>query len=297
MDLVGSLRHTQLRAAGAPTLESEITSDVRLKTGTMWHELIGEFLVRAGVPVMREVDVTPWLPDGWGGTADWLFWAPEYRAFVLGDLKTSKGEAMKWVISEGAKDEHLWQLSAYFYALVKMGLPIVRGFAVMYLPMNDTTDKTERVEPQVMECDPLPEDEVHDRMASRWEATQEYLSMIVEFDKYGHVADLMAEPHERYLNKYLAPPQERVQKVFWASKTQTFDVKLVPHWSTDYCPFPNELCDCSEQGTTKIGHYKMEDGGDHTRMVYVPRKGFENVDPLETPSSLQVKRRWKEVNA
>lgn len=32
-----------------------------------------------------------------------------------------------------------------------------------------------------------------------------------------------------------------------------------------YCPFPNELCNCREGGTTKIGHYTL-DGW------YVPRK-------------------------
>jgi len=36
-DLIGSLRHAQLRAAGAPTIESEIVSDTRLMTGTQWH--------------------------------------------------------------------------------------------------------------------------------------------------------------------------------------------------------------------------------------------------------------------
>lgn len=294
MDLVGSLRHTQLRAAGAPTLESELTSDVRLKTGTMWHNLIGYYLVRAGVPVMREVDVTPWLPEGWGGTADWLFWSPDYQAFVLGDLKTIKGEGIKWIMSEGAKEEHLWQLSAYFYALVKMGLPIVKGFAVLYLPLNIVMRET--VEPQVMECDVLPEDVVMARMAERWELTKRYLDYVQDginpaMTSYGE--------HNTYLNERLAPPQERVQKVFWASKTRTFDVKLVPHWSTDFCPFPPELCDCSEQGTTKIGHYTFDNEGDERNegLRYHPRKGYEEIEPTVHPNKVQIRKRWNETNA
>ena len=67
---------------------------------------------------MAEVNLTPWMPTGWSGTADWLFWHPEYEGFVLGDLKTSKGEAIKWKERDGMSEEHLWQLSAYWHALI-----------------------------------------------------------------------------------------------------------------------------------------------------------------------------------
>ena len=87
-DLLGSLRHAQLRLAGAPTIESEIVSDIRLMTGTMWHRFIGQMLVEAGVHFEQEIDVTPGLPEGWAGTADALFWSTEHRGFVLGDFKT-----------------------------------------------------------------------------------------------------------------------------------------------------------------------------------------------------------------
>jgi hypothetical protein len=44
--------------------------------------------------VFRSLRVTR-LPDGWAGTADWLFWdeSPP-RAFVLGDMKTITGDGI-----------------------------------------------------------------------------------------------------------------------------------------------------------------------------------------------------------
>jgi hypothetical protein len=51
-------------------------------------------------------------------------------------------------------------------------------------------------------------------------------------------------------------------------------VKLVPHWSAAYCPFPDELCDCSKHGETKIGMFDV-DGS-----TYIPRKGYEEIEPV-----------------
>ena len=286
-DLLGSLRHAQLRLAGAPTIESEIVSDIRLMTGTMWHSWVGESLVRAGVPFMQEVRVTPWLPEGWAGTADWVFWHPEYRGFVLGDLKTIKGESMKWVLKDGAKEEHLWQLSAYWHALYDMGLPMVQGFGVLYWPMNDTTERDELIEPRVMECEPLERSLVHGVMHDRWVAATEYLDSIavgtVEAAHYIEQGRL-----DWLLTDKLAPEISRVQKLYLDGKKNQWDVKLVPHWSAAYCPYPVELCGCSEQGTTKIGHYTLEG-------KYVPRKGYEDELPMLEPSEFDYRKQRKKA--
>jgi hypothetical protein len=255
-DLLGSLRHAQLRLAGAPTIESELVSEVRLMTGTMWHTWLGESLVRAGVPVMQEVKLTPWLPEGWAGTADWVFYSAEHRAFVLGDLKTIKGEGMRWVLKEGAKEEHLWQLSCYWHALYDMGLPLVKGFGVIYLPMNDTTDRGERIEPAVMECEPIPREVIFPVMEARWAATQEYLYELPP--NKGAYREVLSGDYSIFLTDKLAAPMARVQKIVWGGRSNVFDVKLVPHWSADYCPYSEELCPCSTQGTTKIGHYTLD---------------------------------------
>jgi hypothetical protein len=291
-DLVGSLRHSMLRAAGAPTLESEIVSDVRLMTGTFWHRYVGSVLVEQGIPFMQEVKLSPWLPEGWSGTADWLFWDAEREAFVLGDLKTTKGEAVKWLRTEGIKLEHIWQLSAYYYACLEMGLPMLRGVSVFYLPMNNTQDKQEQIEPILLECDPLPRDEVWAEMESRWAATKKYLASLN-----------ILEPGVAawYDSEYLAPEQDRVQKIWWNKSKGVFDVKLVRHWSADFCPYPNELCACSEASQEKIGEWKFLEGDGlpdwPDAWVYQERKGYEGIEPLVEPTEKEKKKREKELNA
>lgn len=288
-DLVGSLRHSQLRAAGAPTVESDITGDVRLMTGTMWHTFFEGMFSRHRLPVMTEVKLDRWLPEGWSGTADWIFWSDEYRAFILGDLKTIKGEGMEYINKDGIKTEHLWQLSSYWYALETMGLPLVKAFFVCYLPQNVPTGSN--VEPSMQEGRPLDRELVLDTMKDRWHATRAYLDLVSETDNNTRTLDKRGPTEaELYLNEHLAPVQERVQIVRWTKATGVFDVKFAPHWSASYCPFPNELCDCSEQGVTKIGEYDL-DG------TYKPRKGYEDETPTVEPTLAQYKKQRKEKAA
>lgn len=276
-DIVGSLRHAQLSVAGAPKIASEVVGDVRMMTGTLWHEFFADAFVKKGIHFQQEIILDPGLPTGWSGRADWLFWSREYEAFVLGDLKTTKGEAMRWRLEEGASEAHLYQLSAYFHALVDMGYPMVNEANILYLPMNDTADKDELVEPVVMEFEPFPRNLVWDIMEDRWEATVAYLETEADDDDY---------------LTGLAPEQERVEKVYW--NKDKWEVKLVPHWSTKFCPYPNELCACSEQGTTKIGEYILHDNATTT---YRPRKGYEDITPGVMPRIQDVSAKLKELNA
>jgi len=257
-------------------------------TGTLWHEWIGEMLVKKGIPVVRELDVTPWLPEGWAGTADYLFWDPELQGWVLADLKTAKGESFRYLKNEGAKKEHLWQVSAYWHALASAGFELVEGFNIIYLPKNDVKDFT--VEPIIAEATPLDIDILRETMNERWELTQQYLAEMESDQPWG-----MPGYESDILNKYLAPPMERTQAMWWNKETKVFDVKLVPHWTTQFCPYDNDLCDCSTQGTNKIGHWWadpeipiFEDGA----LVYVPRKGYEDIDPEVEPTEKEVKQRY-----
>lgn len=289
-----------LTAAGAPTIASEVAQDMTLNIGTLIHKQVADFLVGEGIPFMQEVKLTPWLPEGWAGTADWIFFDPRYQAFVLGDLKTIKGEGLKWVEEGGPKIEHVYQLSAYWYALREMGLDVVKGVGVLYLPKNDTADKQERIEPIIHEFDPVDEDELKALMAERWGATKAYLDEVESYKWQLWDEDKGEYQLGLYLSGPLAPPQERIQKYWWNGKQGVFDVKLVPHWSAQYCPFPNELCDCSEQGTEKIGHYAWQDGDLRSdaetgllpdEWAYIPRKGYEEIEPTVTPTAAEFKRR------
>lgn len=297
--LRGSLRHAMLDVAGAPKIASEIVSDIRLMTGTLWHDFSHDAFVRAGMPFMQEIRLHGWLPEGWGGTADWLFWVPEARGFLLRDLKTMKGEGLRWIQRDGAKEPHIWQVSAYWHALYDMGFPLVDGGEVLYLPMNDTSDRNENVEPQLVEFPIIPRETVHAVMHERWALTQKYLASgpwpVSNLSVGKDSAPFESMSDEEYLSLFLtpelAPEQERVQGIVWNPKTDggCFDVKFMPHWSAAYCEFPTALCGCSTQSTNKIGHYKL-DG------TYVPRKGeYESVIPMVAPSEADYRKRRKDV--
>lgn len=263
--LTGSLRHAQLDVVGAPKVESELLSEITLATGTMWHEFIHSTLRREGVPYMAEVNLTPWMPVGWGGTADGLFLNPDLDAFVLGDFKTTKGEGMRYIVRDGAKLEHRYQLSIYWHAAKKMlasTAKIAKVVGVYYLPKNDTRDKSELVEPVLADFEPIPRDELVKVTTERANAVREYHASLPTPNPRPLIED-------DYLNDWLAPVQEREQVIYLDRKTGTHDVLLKPHWSTAYCPFPARLCGCSDQGQTKIGMYDV-DG------TYIPRTGSDD---------------------
>lgn len=271
--IMGSLRHAQLDVAGAPRRSSELISEITLMTGTMWHEWLHDTLRRLGIPYMAEVNLTPWLPDGWAGTADALMWEPELGGFVLVDFKTTKGESLKFIRRDGAKQEHIAQASAYWYAAKKMGIPMVKAIGVLYLPKNDTRSRDELIEPLMVDFEPLPQRALHAEMKKRWGRVSEYITSLGGTPGQ----EVSVRPLADYLTDALEPPQEREQRVYLDKATGTYDVVLVPHWSTAYCPYDVELCPCSTQGQTKIGFYDL-DGS------YIPRSGYEKIKPTVSPS-------------
>lgn len=263
-DLDGSLRHAQLRLAGAPARPEPIASQIRLMTGTLWHRYVGEIFEQTQkVPVMLEVKVVDGLPKGWSGTADMITWDADHQAYVLRDVKTMRAEAFTY--TDGMKRDHRLQLSAYYYALVNMGYPMVREFEVVYLPLNALAgDETQiRVEAAL----PVSHAELWLEMEDRWEQTEAYLhSLPIELDD------------DAYLTDKLAPGLEREQKAY-KEKDGTYTLKLMPHWRTRYCPYDPPLCDCKLQGQTKIGTYHPVGH----RWMYEPRKGYEDVEPVVAP--------------
>lgn len=266
-DLCAPLRFVQLRAVGAPAVPRPIIQTVRLFHGTLWHEWFHKVLAETGIRFEYEVNLNDDLPEGWGGTADWLFWHPEYEAWCLGDLKTIRGEGLHWIDKDGAKTEHIWQLSAYWHALANRGVPLVKGFGILYWPMNDTNDTVD-ITPVVADCQPLPEEVVYGRMKTILDAVDEYRT------RYAETGD--------YLNDALAPMPEREQKLYWNKQQGVFDLKLVPIWYERYCEFDETLCPRSK--TEKIGHFTLG-------RQYVPRKGYENYRPEVFPTDAEYNKR------
>jgi hypothetical protein len=256
--LVGSLRHLQLEAAGAPTIDTDLVSEVNLSIGTALHTFF-EDLFR-GLPVMTEVKLDPWMPEGWSGTADWVMWDADLRGFVLGDLKSCKPTAIPYLLRGGSKESQIWQASSYWHALSDMGIPLVDRFCIYHLPKNQNTAREgSPVEPLMNTCVPVERTKLYAMMAERKALVDEYLRSVPPLD-----GDL---PEERYIDEYLtdklAPVQDREiqMTVNKTLKRPVIDVKLKPNWSTAYCSFPDELCDCRRQGTNKIGSWDLRDDG------------------------------------
>lgn len=238
--LAAPIRHTQLywKHRDDPPPPMDFMGSIRMFTGTMWHERIEKWLAESGIPFMSEVDVTMGLPALWTGRADYLIWDDEQQLFQLYDLKTIKGEGVKW-LGDSPKEEHVWQVSAYLHALLDMGIPVSASRAfVYYLPMNPVMG--ESVEPVLIPFTPLDYADVQKRMR------------IVE--------DSLEKPLVDYPNG--------TQKIFKNKVMGVEDVKVVPHWTSQFCPYPEE-CGCADQRPFKIGHYRS-DG------VYIPRKGYED---------------------
>ena len=268
--LAGPLRHAMLNAAGAPENRNPLTTEVALMTGTLWHQWIGDTLTRLGLPVMLEVKLDPWLPAGWAGTADIVAWNPQLKSWVLVDIKTTKGEGIRYIEQKGAKDEHILQASSYWHALRKMGLPLAKKIGVYYLPKNGVSGRD--VRPILVDFDPVPVRELNAVMKGRGKSVTKYLESLPE-------RPFAPEPDEYdfWVTPELAPVDEREQRLFPDRASGTSEVRLVPHWTAAFCPFPDELCDCSTLGQTKIGTYDF-DG------TYIPRTGYADIEPTVQPA-------------
>lgn len=264
--LTGSIRHAQLDVAGAPKSPDGLMPSIRMMTGTLWHQWLQERLKSLGVFAAMEVNLTPWLPPMWGGTADFVIWNDELGGFVLVDLKTTKGESIRYV-RDGAKEEHIWQTSAYWYALKARGLPMVKREAIYYLPMNDT--RTGGIEPILIDFEPLDKAKLDFEMGLRAGHAFAYVSSI---DPEGP-----ANPG-KFLTDELEPVQKREQKLRWDRRAGHYVLWLEPHWSAQFCKFPHELCDCSTQEKTRIGVF--DEHGE-----YHPRPGYEDIEPTVFPIS------------
>lgn len=290
-DLVGSVRHVQLRAIGAPQREASIASQIRLMTGTLWHRWLESLLHEAGIEVHTEVKLDEWMPEGWSGTADYVFKHPD-GTYSLGDLKTTRGEGIFFINRDGAKESHIWQLSAYFWALVNAGIPMVNEVGVFYVPMNDVS--TGSPEPSLQAVKPLDEDTVRIEMWERLKSVADLRNAIISEGYYFDSNALLkefdlpgSEPNAKLLGtltELLAPEQERIQKLKWDSKNSVLNVVLVPHWSAAYCDWDAPLCDCRNQGNTKIGSYDLEG-------EYTPRRGYSDIAPTVEPTRKELNER------
>ncbi|HEY5984914.1 MAG TPA: hypothetical protein VIV12_00825, partial [Streptosporangiaceae bacterium] len=135
--------------------------------GTLLHDWLRDSVRKRGTTFITELNLAPFMPKGWGGTADWLFWHEERQGWFLIDVKSIMGFAMKYVLGEGPKTEHVAQVSAYWHAAKKMGLRLLPEVGVFYLPK-------ERYEPAFMTFKPTPAAALHADMRFRTRAVAKY---------------------------------------------------------------------------------------------------------------------------
>lgn len=203
---------------------------INMQTGTLWHKQVEQWLKkdknRWWELVASEVDLTPYLPNGWTGTADWVFYDKEADHCILGDLKTIKPEAVQHL--SGIKDDHLAQLSCYNYGLTKAGYTMAPELFVFYLPKNKIW--TADVKPQQLSSVPIENIDV--------------IMYSIKKNVDGFVSGVTK----------LAPMPDPVYKHSYNKLMNVFDVKQYPDWREAYtCPFDETLC--PRTPIRKVGHW------------------------------------------
>lgn len=227
------LRFSQLEFAGHPMGNPEFLDLVNMQTGTLWHKQVEEWLkkdkTRWWELVASEVDLTDYLPNGWTGTADWVFYDKEADHCILGDLKTIKPEAVQHL--SGIKDDHLAQLSCYNFGLTKAGYTMAPELFVFYLPKNKIW--THDVKPQQLSSPPI--DTIEIVMTTIKQRIDSYVGGSVP----------------------LASMPDPVYKYTYNKLMNVFDVKSYPDWRESYtCPFDEKLC--PRTPIKKVGHWNSD---------------------------------------
>ena len=163
--------------------------------------------------------------------------------------------------------DYIWQISAYFWALRKMGKKVDRA-ALLFWPVDTYYDRGGRrntFEPRAVEIDPVSEADVLARMkevdaeVSEWRAARKQTGKTINFNLPDHI-----DPEHRLVPK---PTAKRVEH---------YEVHQKMDWRCRYCPFFRASCD-PPVDEAHIGNYEWEEG----RWVYRPI--IRGVEPLVKP--------------
>ncbi len=164
---------------------------VRVTTGTLWHEYLGNVLSNRGD---LEIDVTNGLPSGWSGTADLI-----YDGYLI-DIKTTTKEKMNWLSHPKSTplDKYIWQVSAYYHALENMG-HWLKGAYILYIPIDGG-------EFLLKEVEVLPKQMVWDMMADKKHAVDTYAENGILPDHPGYSYKLTTVKSRKIHELYQIPP-------------------------------------------------------------------------------------------
>lgn len=266
------LRFTQLSMV-MPQSEDDYGSLMTMKIGTLTHDWLEGILYDDSdlnllgpewEVVATEWDLTPYLPDKWTGTADYVFVHKPTDTVVVGDLKTIKPEAVAY-LGNRPKPEHVTQVSCYHAAVQKWidkdieempGTTLHPDIFVCYAPKSKDS-RQQTILPTIKTA--TAETNVIARMHTISFAVDKY---VAEVERTGELD-----------NQFLAPMPEMVLKISWNKVQAVWDVVAREGWETEYIgsQYPEYLV--PRRPSCKVGHYSP-DGW------YVPRKGIAQPDNL-----------------
>lgn len=256
--LTAPLRHIQLEFSNVP-MKRDLVDSLRLVTGTLWHVALSDALARSDFVVLLDTKVDEGLPKGWSGKLDCA--VLNNGLWEIMDFKTARGEKIKFLLDDegGVQEEHLYQVSAYRHALANMLGNVSEIVHVCYIPLNRIPDKA--LGTYVYSGKALPKSHIWSLMSKKADGLHEYLAQKAS----------------------LASIPERSQKLF-RNKLGGYDLKLVPHWTSKYCPFTDKDCGCRNQSTNKIGEFRRKQIKDLAMWAYYPRKEYAHIEPEVFPS-------------
>jgi hypothetical protein len=231
-DLQGCTRRTVLELAGAERSTTQSYLTLRQVIGTGLHRWLQTNLEKKH-NAETEVDVTEGLPDGWTGSAD-IVLAKSGGGHALYDFKVISGAAaffrsgqLKKVHASNKSrglptDEQIWQVSAYAYALRKMGYEITDA-QIVYLPIDKFGyGKQVEFEPWQDEIDLIEDAELEARFSEIEEAVELYRTT-------------------KQLPPHLAPEQQLIGKP--TNTPKKYEVHQRFDWRcSEYCAFYGRSC-------------------------------------------------------
>lgn len=237
-------RHTAIyHKHGYPenTWDKPWMNTLPLLQGTAIHDYIHNIMKDKYTVYDAEVPISgsDKLGYAWTGTAD-AYVVDDDGVFWLLDYKTISGTSFEYL--DGAKPEHILQISAYyhFHYHPKHGYP--KKCAIVYLPT--TPDYRRRwPEPVIIEVDPIPWMDLYHRMNT------------VEFHikRYATTGELPQPPKGEY--KWKQNKKENHWELWW-----------YPHYSSLFCPWKGQEedpCGCSKFTRYVVGTWSVRDGVDY----------------------------------
>lgn len=279
MDLQGCLRRTCLDYAKAEKRPDTFTDLTRKRIGRELHRWLQWVLEKNDYEVEKEVKVHEGLPDGWRGSADILLRARKAEETWLIDLKTVSSVSLYMAdvtsgrvqlsnkSSSWPSEDYVWQLSAYYHALKKMGHEVDRAM-LLFWPVDTYYDRQGRkhsMAPRQAEIDPIPEEEV-------WAKMDEVSKAV---DQWKGTWEKTGSPENYDLPSYMEPEQKLIPKPS-AKRVEYYEVHQKLDWRCRYCPFFQVSCQ-PPYSDEKVGEYRYEEG------VWVFYPEYAGAEPLIRP--------------